>query len=175
MSVHERKGGSGMGFEQESCDKLMKAMWGKRSQMQQAMSRDSKGEPFIIRELAVKGTQTPTQLAAALKATSGRVSTLLAALEKKGQIRREIDPKDRRIVHVNLTEAGHERAERQREDMREAVCWIFSQMGERRTREFVDLTEEFVTYMSLCIPGRPRPTAEEVKQAFAQSDADDAQ
>ena len=144
-------------------------MWGKRSQMQQAMSRDSKGEPFIIRELGVKGSQTPTQLAAALKATSGRVSTLLAALEKKGQIRREVDPKDRRIVHVSLTEAGRARAERQREDMREAVCWIFSQMGERRTREFVDLTEEFATYMTLCIPGRPRPTAEEVKQAFAQA------
>ena len=158
-----------MGFEQESFDKLMKVMWGKRSQMQQAMSRDSKGEPFIIRELGVKGSQTPTQLAAALKATSGRVSTLLAALEKKGQIRREVDPKDRRIVHVSLTEAGRARAERQREDMREAVCWIFSQMGERRTREFVDLTEEFATYMTLCSPGRPRPTAEEVKQAFAQA------
>lgn len=159
-----------MGFEQESFDKLMKVMWGKRSQMQQAMSRDSKGEPFIIRELGVKGSQTPTQLAAALKATSGRVSTLLAALEKKGQIRREVDPKDRRIVHVSLTEAGRARAERQREDMREAVCWIFSQMGERRTREFVDLLSEFSTYMAICHPGAPRPTPDEVRAAFAERD-----
>lgn len=50
-------------------------------------------------------------------------------------------------MHVNLTEAGRERAERQRESMREAICWIFSQMGERRAREFVELTEEFTTYM----------------------------
>lgn len=98
-----------MGFERESFDKLMKVVWGKKSQMQQAMSRDSKGEPFIIRELEFKGAQTPSQLATALKVTSGRISTLLAALEKKGLIEREVDPNDRRIVHVNLTEQGGRR------------------------------------------------------------------
>ena len=55
-----------MGFERESFDKLMKVVWGKKSQMQQAMSRDSKDEPFIIRELEFKGAQTPSQLATAL-------------------------------------------------------------------------------------------------------------
>ncbi len=162
-----------MGFERESFDKLMKVVWGKKSQMQQAMSRDSKGEPFIIRELGHKGSQTPSQLAASLKATSGRISTLLAGLEKKGLVKREIDPNDRRIVHVSLTDQGKEVDKRQREDMCNAICWIFSQMGERRTREFVDLTEEFVTYMAICIPGRPRPTAEEVKRAFAQANTED--
>lgn len=162
-----------MGFERESFDRLMKAVWGKKSQMQQAMSRDSKGEPFIIRELEFRGAQTPSQLAAALKVTSGRISTLLAALEKKGLIEREVDPNDRRIVHVNLTEQGRAKAKQQREDMYDAICWVFSQMGERRTREFVDLTEEFATYMTICIPGRPRPTDEEVKRAFAQANTED--
>lgn len=78
------------------------------------------------------------------------------------------------MVHVNLTEAGRERAERQRESMREAICWIFSQMGERRAREFVELTEEFTTYMSLCMPGKPRPTADEVKAAFSGNAQEDA-
>jgi MarR family 2-MHQ and catechol resistance regulon transcriptional repressor len=158
-----------VGFERESFDKLMKVVWGKKSQMQQAMSRDSKGEPFIIRELEFKGAQTPSQLATALKVTSGR----MAALEKKGLIEREVDPNDRRIVHVNLTEQGRAKAKQQREDMRDAVCWVFSQMGERRTREFVDLTEEFATYVTICIPGQPRPTAEEVKQAFAKAESED--
>ena len=105
-----------------------------------------------------------------MKTTTGRVSTLLSALEKKGQITRESDPDDRRVVHVNLTEAGRERAERQRESMREAICWIFSQMGERRTREFVDLLSEFSTYMAICHPGAPRPTPDEVRAAFAERD-----
>ena len=97
----------------------------KKSRMQEEMSKGAKGEPFIVQELSRKGPQTPTQLAVAMRATTGRVSTLLSALEKKGQITREIDPNDRRIVHVSLTEAGERRAEKQREDMREAVCWIF--------------------------------------------------
>ena len=64
-----------MGFERESFDKLMKVVWGKKSQMQQAMSRDSKGEPFIIRELEFKGAQTPSQLATALKAAPTDAAT----------------------------------------------------------------------------------------------------
>ena len=87
---------------------------------------------------------------------------------------REPDPEDRRSVHVKLTKTGEERAHKQREDMREAICWIFSQMGERRAREFVELTEEFTTYMSLCMPGKPRPTADEVKAAFSGNAQEDA-
>ena len=132
------------------------------------------GRTLRLQELYRKGPLTPSQLAASMKTTTGRVSTLLSALEKKGQITRESDPDDRRVVHVNLTEAGRERAERQRESMREAICWIFSQMGERRAREFVELTEEFTTYMSLCMPGKPRPTADEVKAAFSGNAQEDA-
>ena len=146
-----------MGFEEELFHELATNTWDKRSRMQQEMVKGAKGEPFAVQELYRKGPLTPSQLASSMKTTTGRVSTLLSALEKKGQITRESDPDDRRVVHVNLTEAGRERAERQRESMREAICWIFSQMGERRAREFVELTEEFTTYMSLCMPGKPRP------------------
>ena len=159
-----------MGFEEELFHELATNTWDKRSRMQQEMVKGAKGEPFAVQELYRKGPQ----LASSMKTTTGRVSTLLSALEKKGQITRESDPDDRRVVHVNLTEAGRERAERQRESMREAICWIFSQMGERRAREFVELTEEFTTYMSLCMPGKPRPTADEVKAAFSGNAQEDA-
>ena len=146
-----------MGFEREALSELYASVWGNRSKMQKEFARGVHGEPFILHELALRGTMTPSQLASSLKASSGRISTVLSALEKKGQITRESDPDDRRVVHVNLTEAGRERAERQRESMREAICWIFSQMGERRTREFVDLLSEFSTYMAICHPGAPDP------------------
>lgn len=163
-----------MGFEQEAFERLMRATWGKRSQMQQEMSRGIKGEPFVVQELYIKGLMTPSQIAQAMGATTGRVSTLLAGLEKKGHIVREADPHDRRIVHVRLTESGKARAHRQREEMRDSICWIFSQMGERRTREFVDLTVEFTTYMTLCMPGKPRPTPEQVAEAFSGNTQEDA-
>ena len=163
-----------MGFEQEAFDRLMRVTWGKRSQMQREMLRGGKGEPFVVHKLYAKGAMTPSQIASAMHATTGRVSTLLAGLEKKGQIVREPDPEDRRSVHVRLTESGEERAQRQHEDMREAICWIFSQMGERRTREFIDLTTEFTTYMTLCMPGKPRPTPEQVAEAFSENAQEDA-
>ena len=91
-------------------------------------------------------------------------------LEKKGWVTRDIDSKDRRIIRVNLTDSGREQSHRMIEEMRSAICWIFSQMGERRTREFVDLVSEFTIYMSICHPGRPRPTAEQVREAFVERD-----
>lgn len=155
-----------MGFEQEAVDELWRTAWCHRSDMQRELARGAQGEAFAIHQLAHRGTMTPSQLAVALNATSGRISTLLSAMEKKGLITREVDPDDRRVVLVNLTEEGRERGRKDMDAARDAICWIFSQMGERRTREFVDLTREFMTYLSICRPGHPRPTPEEVREAF---------
>lgn len=157
-----------MGYEQEAVDALFACMKGSRSKMQRQMLRGTHGELFVLHELLHRGMLTPSQMAASMGTTSGRVSTVLAALEKKGLIVRDVDPDDRRVVCVNLTDAGRERAQADMAEMRDAVCWIFSQMGERRTREFVELAEEFTTYLSLCHPGGPRPTPEEVRAAFAE-------
>ena len=159
-----------MGFEQEAVSELYASVWGNRSTMQREFTRGAHGEQFVLRELSMKGTQTPSQLASALQASSGRISTVLSSLEKKGWVTRDIDSKDRRIIRVNLTDSGREQSHRMIEEMRSAICWIFSQMGERRTREFVDLVSEFTIYMSICHPGRPRPTAEQVREAFVERD-----
>ena len=95
-----------MGFEREALSELYASVWGNRSKMQKEFARGAHGEPFILHELALRGTMTPSQLASSLKASSGRISTVLAALEKKGLITRDIDPDDRRIIRVNLTDAG---------------------------------------------------------------------
>ena len=159
-----------MGFEQEALSELYASVWGNRSKMQRDFTRGVHGEAFVLHELSCKGTQTPSQLAAALKVSSGRVSTVLSVLEKKGLITRDVDPDDRRIIRVNLTEAGRTRAGHDMEELRSAVCWIFSQMGERRTRELVELVAEFSVHMSVGHPGKARPTPEEVRAAFAENE-----
>ena len=160
-----------MGFEEEAVHELWTNVWCHKSQMERDIAKGAQGESFVIRQLAHMGMMTPKQLAESMRATSGRISAVLAALEKKGQITRESDPDDRRVVRVRLTDAGRERGRKDMAEMREAVCWIFSQMGERRTREFVELTKEFSVYMSICRPGKPRPTPQEVREAFARRDA----
>lgn len=138
-----------MGFEQEAVSELYASVCGNRSKMQREFTRGAHGEQFVLRELSIKGTQSPSQLAAALQTSSGRISTVLSALEKKGWVTRDIDPEDRRIIRVNLTDSGREQSRRMMDEMRSAICWIFSQMGERRTRAFVELLSEFTTYLSL--------------------------
>lgn len=160
-----------MGFEQEALEELLANAVGKRSAMQDRFTRSGKGEPFTLRWLLHHQTSTPSELASALRSSSGRISAVLSALEKKGLITREIDPQDRRNIKVSLTQEGRRQAEQEHEEMRSLTYWIFSQMGERRTREFVNLTIEFATYMSICKPGQERPSAEEIQEAFAKAHA----
>jgi DNA-binding MarR family transcriptional regulator len=49
---------------------------------------------------------TPTELSNALIVTSGGMTKRLTALERRGLIRREPDPRDRRSTQVSLTSAG---------------------------------------------------------------------
>lgn len=76
-----------MGFERESFDKLMKVVWGKKSQMQQAMSRDSKGEPFIIRELEFKGAPNAVAVGYRVEGHVGQDFHAVGCVGKKGSDR----------------------------------------------------------------------------------------
>jgi len=159
-----------MGFEEEAAEELYSKVWCHRSTMRRELNRGAHGEVFALRLLAERGEMTPSQLGDGLRVSSGRVSTVLSSLEKKGFVTRKPDPSDRRVVRVAITDTGRARIEKDVEDARSAVRWIFSQMGERRTREFVELVREFTTYMSICHPGKPRPTAEEVRKAFEENE-----
>lgn len=137
--------------------------------MQERLTHSTKGEPLVLHELAVHGTRTPSQLAAAADTTSGRISAVLASLEKKGFITRTTDPNDRRVTLVNMTEAGRAADQRNFEVLCSTVCWVFSQMGEEHTRQLVDRMNEFATYLSLCGPDGARPTQEQIDEAFGAS------
>ena len=156
-----------MGFEQEAFETLLANVMSKRSLAAKQYSRYASGEPFVLRHLRKHGTAMPSQLASALRSSSGRISAVLSSLEKKGFVTREVDVKDRRNILVSITDAGREQSIKDRDEVRSSICWIFTQMGERRTRDFVDLITEFQVYMSICKPGEPRPTREEIEKAFA--------
>ena len=158
-----------MGFEQEALDELIEHMRGRGAAMQERLTHSTKGEPLVLHELAVHGTRTPSQLAAAADTTSGRISAVLASLEKKGFITRTTDPNDRRVTLVNMTEAGRAADQRNFEVLCSTVCWVFSQMGEEHTRQLVDRMNEFATYLSLCGPDGARPPQEQIDEAFGAS------
>lgn len=158
-----------MDYRLEAVHEVMFAMWASRSRATRSFERGAQGEKFVLRELAFQGPRTPSQLAEAMGATSGRVSTILAALTKKDWIVRTADPKDRRSVVIELSEEGQRAFRQHGDELVKRLEWVFSQMGERRTRDFVGLLGEFMTYLSICNPDGPEPTSEQVQAAFARS------
>lgn len=157
-----------MDYEDEAIREVMHVMWGSRSRMTRSLERGGHGEMFVLRELMMHGARTPSQLAEALHVTSGRVSAVITALLRKGWVTRTEDPDDRRRVLIALSDEGRASIREHSEGMHENLRWVFERMGERRTREFVDLVSEFLTYMSLLAPDEPRPTDEQIHEAFAR-------
>lgn len=158
--------GVGMDYKLEAVHELMFAMWASRSKATRSFERGTQGEMFVLRELRFRGSRTPSQLAQAMGATSGRISSILSGLTKKGWIVRTGDPEDRRSVVIELSDEGRRVVKQHSDRLVEDLSWVFSQMGERRTREFVGLLSEFMTYLSICGPNEPRPTAQQVEEAF---------
>lgn len=155
-----------MTFADEGYQQLIHLAAEKHSEMMDRMSRDMKGEPFVLAQLGHNGTMTPSELASGLGSSSARISAVLSSLEKKGLITRDIDHEDRRNILVTLTDAGREAGKERHEEMHSALCWVFEQMGERKTKQFIRLIREFTTYTTLCQPGQPRPSEEEIAEAF---------
>lgn len=158
-----------MDYEDEAFMQLVAVMGASHSKAEAHMHRGMQGEAFVMRTLVCDGPQTPSSLAAAMKVTPGRVSSLIAVLERKGWVSRLSDPSDRRSVRIAITPEGFAGFCRHSREMRRTICWIFSQMGERRSRQFVDLLTEFVTYLSLVQPGTESfPSREEIDRAFEE-------
>ena len=158
-----------MDYRLEAVHEVMFAMWASRSRATRSFERGAQGEMFVLRELAFQGPRTPSQLAEAMGATSGRVSTILAALTKKDWIVSTAVPKDRRSVVVELSDEGRRAFRQHGDELVKRREWVFSQMGERRTRDFVGMLGEFMTYLSICNPDGPEPTSEQVQAAFARN------
>lgn len=104
------------------------------------------GEELYMREMhflmAVGPGQSPTmsEMAKRLEVTHGAVSQIAARLEKKGLIRREKDPSDRRQTVVVLTESGQALYERHLEYDKKQYQVIGRQLA-----EFSDEQLEFLT------------------------------
>lgn len=165
-----------MDYEEIALREFTYMMWEHRSHMTRSLERGVHGEMFVLRELMKSGPRTPSQLAAAMNVTSGRISTVLTALAKKGLITRTNDPHDRRSVVIDLSEQGREQVSHHNKRLHASLRWVFAQMGEQHTRQFIDLVSDFITYVSLLQPDEQSyPTVEQVHEAFEKRAEERAQ
>lgn len=73
-----------------------------------------------------------------MQVTSGGVTKRVAGLERKGWVRREIDPDDRRQILVSLTETGLRRAHEVFDTKIEAEAKLFSSLNPAAQRRLND-------------------------------------
>ncbi len=151
MPIKEKQ--NSLSFADEAVTTWNEIMSNSRRDMMEDINRANRGELFILHFLSMRNTAAlPSELSAALQASTARISALLGALEKKGQIAREIDRSNRRNILVTITEEGRNRVEAESEEMKNRMTRVFSDMGEADTAEFLRLTRLFSELMQKHMP-----------------------
>jgi len=131
---------------EEVVDELESMMSSRENVMGQMerMGRHGKGELFILKYMNDKNAAvTPSEISDAMHTSTARISAALGSLEKKGQIKREIDTANRRNILVTITEDGCRRIRSDMEKMRGQMIAVFTEMGEHDAAEFVRLIKLF--------------------------------
>ena len=104
------------------------------------ISHSMKGEAFMLLYLLQKGEgATPGELGRALKSSTARVAAALNSLERKNQITRKTDEKDRRKVVVELTEEGRKKAEECRRLPEQMVTHLMDRLGEEDAQNMLHI------------------------------------
>lgn len=92
------------------------------------------------------GKVTVSELSKMLHVTSPTVTQQISELEQKGWVKRELNPNDRRIVHVLLTEAGKEILQKSRHRLMESIEGLIDHLGPEKSRQLSDLLDETFFY-----------------------------
>jgi DNA-binding MarR family transcriptional regulator len=129
---------------EEAFARLDQILSGNQAHMMERMQRGGKGELFILKYLADRDAPvTPSQIGAVMNASNARISAALGSLEKKGQIRREIDTANRRNILVTLTPAGRERNHHEIRQIKQHLMGVLTEMGDRDAAELARLMKRF--------------------------------
>ena len=99
-----------------------------------------RGENAVLTYLVHHSTEIhPSELAEKLSLVPGRMTDILNTLEKKGMIRRDKDPEDRRRVLVMITPKGIRNVTERREQIRIQYSGLYKALGLNDTVKLIEL------------------------------------
>ena len=107
---------------------------------------------LIFLNAANRFSRTAKALTAWLDQTKGSVSQTIAALEKKGLIGSRLDPADRRVVRLDLTDSGQALVNAAPPPIAEQML---SSLPESHRSEFSDMLERMLLSKLTAAQGRP--------------------
>ncbi len=120
---------------------------------------------WVLIELALQGPSRPGDLATSFLVTPGGMSQVISSLERKGLVRKEADPNDRRALTISLTSQGRRLIDDQMPQLRKALLQLEAEMGKSRLTELSEMLEELLIALHKIdglggeqkIGGHPRP------------------
>lgn len=115
----------------------------------------TRGELGVLMFLVWHGASVPSVLAEKLNVTTSRIANTLKPLERKGYVRRDVNPDDRRSVIVTITPEGRA-------------------FGEERYREAIAGTEHQLSVLSASERERLACLVEKLVRGIAARDGLDA-
>lgn len=134
-----------MDYEESAKQFLFKSYQLKKIHHQQMIDECLQGEVFALLYIERRNDFVlPSEISDEMKISSARVATILNNLERKGLIKREIDPVDRRRILVSLTPSGDERAKQNNRKVIQLITSMLESLGERDAGEFVRITGRIV-------------------------------
>ena len=106
-----------------------------------------RGENAVLTYLVHQSTEVhPSEMAEKLSLVPGRMTDILKMLEKKGMIRREKDPEDRRRVLVKITPKGIHNVTERREQIRVQYSGLYEALGLEDTVKLIELLRKVNDY-----------------------------
>lgn len=103
---------------------------------------------FIVRFLKKSGPCPPSRLAEICNVNRSAVTAMIDRLVAKGYVTRVRNDEDRRVVHVDITEAGSLVYQSGEEKLRQLVESYLQELEEKEVEDFVRIYEKIVEIIS---------------------------
>lgn len=114
--------------------------------------KDIKSHNMNLTEFAVmeflynKGQQPIQVIGKKVLLASSSITYVVDKLEEKGYLERVACPKDRRVIHGNLTEKGHALMDEVFPQHKEAMAKIFADLSKEEKEQSIDLLRKIGLY-----------------------------
>ena len=155
---------------EETVDYNIKGLWHSISRMYNQFGSEydiTASTGFVLLNIDVENGTPATKIAPLLGMESRSLTRMLKAMEEKGWVYREKDPKDGRSVRIFLSEIGREKRELSRRAVREFNAKVRTLVESDRLNNFFTVLQEIsaiVNDQSLF-----NKVAEQIQSEFADS------
>lgn len=105
-------------------------------------------QSYLVFMLEQRGSMRMSELATALQLTAGAVTSASDKLIEQDYVKRTRDDKDRRVVHLEITDKGRETMIELRLQGRKTMKTVFAHLDEEELQQFITTFEKASTVIT---------------------------